>query len=179
MKTLKFNSIFFALLATLSCAILFTACSKEDLTPALTTEVTTASPNTEVKMLLPESITAKGEESVKAYLKNMSIEQRVKHINDYTISEYLTQKGKIQNLDPLGDRIGLPSDLNLSDYLSGEEIKTLKSKLITTEEALNQERLGTECILVFVLVDVEEIEGTDLLIYTYELVYISCTTEIE
>ncbi|MFK8101640.1 MAG: hypothetical protein AB8G15_03920 [Saprospiraceae bacterium] len=140
MKTIKFNSIFFVLFATLSCAILFTACSKEDLTPDVVVENQQINPEQTAKMLLPKHITSQGEEGIKTYLQQLSVEQKTKHLNDYIIGEYLSQKGIFDDLNLTENQIGLPSDLNLSNFLTGEEIKVLKDKLIHPESLLVQSR---------------------------------------
>ena len=172
MKTFKFSSMFLSVMTVLSLAVLFTSCSKENLTTDVEKTANTVNQENATKILLPEEITSQGTEAIKEYLKNMSDEQKIKHINDYTISEYLTKKNKLKGLDSNGKKVGLPKDLNLSDYLTGDEIQELKAKLISPEDVANDERiqalLQVDCYDVYVLVGcVTLLNGTELCIYDY------------
>jgi len=138
MKNLKIKLGLFSLLAVLAASIFLTSCEQSNIiTDEQFEDVELATQAGGIGILLPQDITAQGEHAIKAYLKDATAEQFAKHINDYLTMKFLEEKGKLTSvINEFQGEVNF-GEINLSTYLSNNEIAELNNSLIDTLEDNN------------------------------------------
>lgn len=93
--------------------------------------------NSKNQILLPKEISIENEQTIKDYLNGLSQKQMVEQLNNFTISEYLTQKkspeAKVEGVFDL-------KDADISKYLSEKELSNLQGQLIKSNDVESRSR---------------------------------------
>jgi len=138
MRNFQIRTSIFSLLVVLFVSIFLTSCEQQEVLPGTANpadfEINYTSQESNTKIMLPEDVTKEGPEAVAEYLKSISDEKKVEHINDYIIYDYFTNKGKLGERGLEAQNVGAYRDLDLSKHLSGEELQELNKSLISVSD---------------------------------------------
>jgi len=137
MKNLKLG--LFSLLAILAVSVFLTSCEQEDITLNDQIEQVTQLEHSN-GILLPQDVVSQGEEAVNAYVASLTNEEVTEHANDYIIMNFLKEKGDLAQVDEELQTVGSFSDVDLSNYLSDEEVSELNKQIIPVQSSQINER---------------------------------------
>ena len=131
MKTFKLNFAFFCMLAMIAVSVCMTSCSKEDVATDSDTNITSGNEleDGQYGIFVPQEVSEQGEEKKKEYVNNLSEEQRIEHINNFIISNFISEKAQ-ESGDLEDGQVKDFSQEKLSDHLSENEISELNSLLV-------------------------------------------------
>lgn len=129
----------FSLFVLLCVSIFLTSCEQQEIISETTNPADfeinySSAQESNTKIMLPEDITKQGAEAVAEYLKGISDEKKAEHINDYTIYDYFSKKGKLGERGLELQSVGAYRDLDLSKHLSPEEFQELNESLISASD---------------------------------------------
>ncbi len=145
---LKFG--LFSLLVLFAVSVIMTSCGKDPDVSLKKTENADQLTNSDdsTKILLPQNIAAQGEEAIKAYIENLTDEELTQYTNNYITMDFLDERELLDQVDEAHQEIGAFQDINLSNYLSNEEMLDLDTRTVTTQSSQTDERCW-HCYYVF------------------------------
>jgi len=129
MTILKVKNIISSLIILGMATVFLSSCTEKDI-PKPESLQTLMEAQQQLKIFLPGSIDAKNQDEIKAFVKNTSLTDLQQYQKDAIIHEYLVDLNKTELIiNDYKDLLESYSDLDLSKYITDEEIEILDKKL--------------------------------------------------
>jgi hypothetical protein len=103
-------------------------------------------------IVLPDDVIKAGQDMATDYFAKLPDEQKISFINAFTITDYLTKSGKIEQVVKEHGAVTTYEGINLSAYLTRDEIQELNSSLVKVKDIQHNSRASWHCYNVYRLV---------------------------